>query len=169
MQASPKRKGDRWQFGGGIRMCEASTDGASVSNCHVSDKRHRLMEQRRDAAHNWTALDIALPGQSTDRKLARLFPDVRELADVIDVDNDRGPRETEVHGWNQALPSGERLGLIAVFGHEVEGFVQRSGPIVLKGSGFHGTVSLRLVISGLVICESLVIVRIVIGDLLVIF
>ncbi len=129
-QPGLKSHGHGWQLCGGIGMREASTHGASVANREVRNERHRFVEKRCREAHERTAFNVTLTGQPTQNKLPFFLFDVRELANLIDIDEHGRSRETEVHCRNQTLPARKRFGLITVFGQKVEPFFKRFRAIV---------------------------------------
>ena len=67
--------------------------------------------------------------------------------DLVQIDEHRGRRQAEVHGRNEALAAGQRLGVGAVLGQQVEGFVERSRTEVVERRRFHeplGSASMRV-------------------------
>ncbi len=55
-----------------------------------------------------------------------------EAGDPIDVDQARRGGETELHQRDQALTTGENLGVFSVFCEELKRFLERVGPVVLE-------------------------------------
>ena len=63
--------------------------------------------------------------------------DVTEIGNRVQVDEHRRHREPEVHGGNQALAAGERLGVAAMTGEQRECFTAARRTMVVERRGLH--------------------------------
>ena len=81
-------------------------------------------------------LEGALPGQGADREGAAGRLEAVEAGQTVEVDDDAGSGEAEVQHGDEALPAGQRAGLVAVLGEQRQRFGQRPGRSYRKAGGF---------------------------------
>ena len=85
------------------------------------------------------ALHLMVTGQRADaRAAAAVGADAGELVDSVDVDQDRRPGQPEIHRRDQALATGQKLGLVAMLGLERERLRQRGCRDVFERGRLHG-------------------------------
>ena len=66
------------------------------------------------------------------------FSIVARSATTVDVDEVRRPGEAQAQQRNQALPTGQHLGLVGVFREQRNHLIDRSGPVILEPRWLHG-------------------------------
>ncbi len=108
-------------------MYGASAERPPVPDLGVGDVRHHLRQQRRALGHQLASLHNPLPGHGSDPHSAgdrsassSLLPSLAavpnlvpggsnegQLLDPVQVDEDGGPGEPEVHGRDEALTPGQ--------------------------------------------------------------
>src|SRR6478672_13057583 len=68
-----------------IGVGKASANRAFIADLHVAQLRSRLRQERAYAAKKVRSLDLKVGGHGADAHLAALFPDIREIFDLADV------------------------------------------------------------------------------------
>ena len=131
-------KHHRRQLGGGIRVGEVAPDRPAVPDRQVADEMTRLGYDGQSRAHRGVALQRVLAGEGPDGQAAVGGPHVGQLGESVDVDDDLGLREPEVHQRDETLAPGEDLGAVTVLGERGERLVLRSGSDILEASWLHG-------------------------------
>ena len=119
-------------------MRDAATDGAPVPDLPVSDERrgeHRerppLRDERRD-------LELVRPCHRTEDEAAVVvLAHVRQVADPIEIDQQRGLREAKGQQRHQTLAAGEQLRLVAAGGEGSDRLLDRGRCRVLELGRLH--------------------------------
>ena len=101
----PDRRADRGQVLGCVGLAQRAADRAAVADDGVGDHGFRVPEDREAAREEVGLQQVDVAGQRPDRDLAVLLADVRELGQVVDVDQVLGVREPELHHRQQAVPA----------------------------------------------------------------
>ena len=125
----------------GSACAKRSADGAEVAHDRVGDLRRRIAERPVTPAQEVGTLAVPVPYQSADSKPTVPHGEPVEAPAAIDVDH--GPRrgEAELHERDQALASGEDLGLVAVALKDRERLVEIRRREVLEGGRVHENAS----------------------------
>lgn len=96
-----------------------------------------------DVVARFDGIDITkLPGGLAAQREANkppYKPDARQLGELVEVDEHLGPDEAEVQEGDQALASGQRLGLLAVATEQGEGVCERRGRLVVEPWWLHSS------------------------------
>ena len=77
---------------GGIGLAERAADRAAVAHDRVGDHVLGIAEEREALRQQLGLQEVDMPGQRADPDLAALLADVRELREVVDVDQVLGSR-----------------------------------------------------------------------------
>src|SRR5215469_16017270 len=88
--------------------------------------------------NDWVAFERAMARQRADpHGAARLRANAVERHLWIEVNEHRRASQAKIHGWDQALATGQKRRLLAMQGLEVEGFGGRAGDHILKRRRLH--------------------------------
>jgi hypothetical protein len=60
-----------------------------------------------------------------------------ETAQAVDIDNNLGASESQIHERHQALAASENLGIVAVFMKQLERLIERCRREIFEDRGFH--------------------------------
>jgi hypothetical protein len=115
-----------------IGVGKASADCAFIADLHIAQLRGSFREQRADAAKKVRSLDLKVGGHGADAHLAAFFLDIREIFDLADVNEQRGLRKAKLHGGQETVSAGKKLGIVFMPGQERDGFIQAFGGNVIK-------------------------------------
>src|SRR5207245_7989900 len=74
----------------GVGMGGGAADGSPVSDLRVADLRCGAAQDRQPALDQVGKLDVVMCGQGAERDVTVLLPDVVEVLDPPDVDDERG-------------------------------------------------------------------------------
>ncbi len=118
-------------------MGEAAGEGAADPDRQVANVADDLGQKRAERALGHSLLEGDVAGQRADPELAVGRTEPVELADPVDVDQDRGPRQTEVHRRHEALAARQHLRLVTMLRQQVERLVDRPRSVVLEGCWLH--------------------------------
>ena len=119
-------------------MAEIAADGATITDLRVRDVRQRFTKHGKIPGQAGVVLERAIAGQRADAGAATGSADPGQFADLIDVDQDGRPGQAKIHGRYQALATGEKLRLVAVFGLQQERLLQRRCRNIFERGGLHG-------------------------------
>ncbi len=120
-------------------MGQAAAKGAPAADLRVGNLGHHLVDQWSALGDQWIVLHLPLAGHSPQAQAAVFVrADVEELGDVVQVNEDGRLSQAEVQHRNQALSTGQGLGIIAILGQVGQGFFYCSWCIVFERSWFHG-------------------------------
>ena len=103
----------------------------------MTDQGRRLAQERTAGGNQRRALERVLARHGADPEPAIVVPEIRQLADPIQVDQAARPGQAHVHERDQALAPGEELGLFAVASEDLHGRVHCPRIEVFEGSGLH--------------------------------
>src|SRR5438094_133626 len=117
---------------------EVAADRREVPHQRVGDHLARVVEQRIARANDLRLFQLGFPRQRADGEDAVGLADVRETGDAVDVHDVRRAREAQLHQRDEALPSGEDLGLLAESREQRRGVVERCGGVILERGWNHG-------------------------------
>src|SRR6266478_6317696 len=90
-------------------MRDAAADGAAAANLRVGDVIRGFLENRHPLSDQLLCLQSALTRKRADDDTAIARPNVVELFDPVDVDDNIGSRQAHVQKRHQALAAGENL------------------------------------------------------------
>ena len=102
------------QFRGRVGVGQAPAKGAAVADLRMGNIGHGLVDEGLVFLDKRTAGHLGLSGHRTNSKFSILCADVAQFVELIQIDQDCWLRYPEIHGRDQALPTCERLGFIAV-------------------------------------------------------
>jgi hypothetical protein len=102
------------QVGGGVAVADGAPDSAPVPDGRVPDERGRVGDEAAVLLQGRVALRVAVAGHRADGEAVALVADVVQVADAPEVDENRRGGEPELHDGEQAVATGEELGLVAV-------------------------------------------------------
>src|SRR5581483_3474222 len=113
-----------------------AADGAAVPDLRVADLARRLGDEDALLRDHWVADEIGVPRQRSDRDGVSLVPDVAEVVEAADVDEQRRPREPHAQERDQRVAAGEELGVLAA--EKLDRLADRPRPRVVEGGRDHG-------------------------------
>src|SRR5258707_12236117 len=137
-QLSVQRKNRRWPICGWVGMDQASANRAAVAHLYVAKMRSRLRQQRTDTAQQIGRLNVVVRSHGANADLSTFLADVREVLDLADIDQHGGLHQTQLHRWNQAMATGQDLGVIFVLSQELQGVIQTFRGNVIELCWDHG-------------------------------
>jgi hypothetical protein len=120
---------------------EGPADGATVPHLGVTDVAGGTGQQWQFARREGGVLEIVMPGQRPDRDVAALVPDVGQVAEPADVDEDVGHGQPQLHQRNQGVPARQELRVLAELGGQFQRLADRRGPAVAERCRDHGATS----------------------------
>src|SRR5579864_5383316 len=103
----------------------------------MANPANRLAQQWVAACQACVALDVDLTRHGANRNAAIACPNIGQLADVIEVDQQRWPGQSEIEERNEALATRQHLGVAAASTQRCNGLVERAGRHVLKRGRLH--------------------------------
>ncbi len=62
---------------------------------------------------------------------------MEKLIKVININDDSGLNQAEIHHWDQALPTCQHFSVVTIFCQVGKGLIHRSGSEILERSWFH--------------------------------
>jgi hypothetical protein len=129
---------DRAQLGAGVGVRQAAADRAAIADGGVRDQRQRLGHDGAALPDQGGALQRALPGHRPDGQPA-VGPglDVVEVAERVEVHQQLGTSQPQVHQRDQALPARQHLAVVSGLAQRGHGVVNIDGPVILERSWLH--------------------------------
>ena len=118
-------------------MGDGATDGAAVTHLRVAHVAGGVGQQRHVLGQQRAVLHIHVPGEGTDGDVVAGIADVRQVGDTTDVDQHAGLGDAQLHHRQQAVATGEELGIVAVLTEEADGLFGRTGTDVIECCGDH--------------------------------
>ena len=118
----------------GVRQVPA--DRRQVPHERICDDLRRIDEDPVPLADQRVRLEVGLADERADAELA-VLGDATEARDPVQVDEERGGRQTEAHERDEALSSGEQLRFTAGLREELDRVRQVLRDHVLEGSRDH--------------------------------
>lgn len=91
-----------------------------MAHLWIADVAGGVRQQRHVFLQDRAGLDIHVACEGADRDVVAGVADVVEVAGAADVDQHAGRCEAQLHQWQQAVPAGEELGLVAVLADEAD-------------------------------------------------
>ncbi len=117
-------------------MRQAAADGSSGTDSFMSDQGQGAGEQRNGLGECVGSLGCLLPDHGAHVDGAVDEFQRRQVPQAIEIDHHRGPGQAEGHERHQALTTGQRPGLVAVFGQDGQGLVHGLRNSILEGRRF---------------------------------
>ena len=96
-----------------------------------------MSQQRNVLTQQVAGLHVHVAGECPDGHVVAGVADVAEVAHPADVDQHAGRREAQLHQRQQAVATGEELGLVAVLADEADGLLGGTGADVVECCGDH--------------------------------
>ena len=118
-------------------MRQHAADGAHVADLVVTDLAGDLGQHGQVLLDLGGVLDLDVARQRPHPELAVLEVDEAQLFDRVDVDQRRRLRQPQAHERDQAVPSRQHLGVLAVLLQQGDRLLDRAGPGVLEGGWDH--------------------------------
>ena len=98
-------RADRGQVLRRVGLAQRAADRAAIAHDRVGDHVLGVAKQRKVPREQVRLQQVHVPRERPDPDLVALLADVRELGQVVDVDQVLGVRETELHHREQAVPA----------------------------------------------------------------
>ena len=139
MQTATECEHDRRHFGSRVGMRKIAANGAAIADLRMRNDRQRFGDERQFGLRHRIALEAAIARERADAQAVAAIADAGKLFDRIDVDEHGRLCQPEVHGRHQALPAGQETRLVAMFGLQRQGLLERAGSDVAERRRFHNT------------------------------
>jgi len=107
---APERSEDRREVLRRIGLADRSPDGAPVADDRIGDHSLRIMEDGEQPAGLGSFEHVAVARHSADQELVAVAPEVGELSQIVDVDEDLGPGQAQLHHREKAVTPCRRGG-----------------------------------------------------------
>ncbi len=104
-------------------MGDRAAECAAVTHLRVADVAGGMGQQRDVLAKEIRCLDVHVAGHGADRDLVAFVTDVRQVGEPADVDQHARLGESQLHHRQQAVATGDELGLVAVLPDEADGLL----------------------------------------------
>ena len=118
-------------------MDDRAPDRPLVPDLRVADQARREGDDGAAGLEHRAAVHVVVPRARPDTDLVGVLLDIGERSDPADVDQGRGPGETQFHHRDQRMAAGEQLCLRPVALEQREGMVHRVGDLVVEFRGNH--------------------------------
>src|SRR2546430_9476029 len=112
-----------------------------MPNLGVTDLAAYVRQQRAVLPQRLVPGQDGHAGERPDLQPGPGFLDVLEAGDAVDVDDERRPGQAQPHERQQRMASGQQLGVL-VLAQEVDGLLDRFGPLVVERCRDHRLPSL---------------------------
>ena len=76
-----------------------------------------------------------------DAQAARLFTDIVQIAEAMNIDQIFRPGHPEFHHRHQTLAAGEQFGVVAMLVQQGQRFFNAIGAQIFKRNGIHGYIA----------------------------
>ena len=120
-----------------VGMRQASSDSPAIANLHVSGQiggveheRQMLLDERRSG-------DVSMPAERAHRQPIVDSAQARQTVDPVDVDQVARAGDPQLHHRDEALPSRENLGLLAVLDEQLQRLVHGARCEIFEFRGVH--------------------------------
>ena len=142
LESRIEREHHRRQLGRRISVREAASDRAAVANRRMRDERHRLGDEWQLARDQGAALYRPLARHAADSNGALRILYVGQIIETVQVDEHGRRCQTEIHGWYQALPTRQRLGVAGMLCKERQCLLDCPRAKVFERSWLHLCISI---------------------------
>jgi len=122
---------------GGIAVGEVAAECGQVAHEGIRDDLARVVEQGIAGADEVGLLQLRFAREGTDPKNAVRLADERESGNAVDVDEVPGAGQAELHERDEALASGEDLGLLTELCEQSRRLGDRTRRVIVKGGRNH--------------------------------
>ncbi len=119
-------------------MRQVAADGTARADSRVADPAHGLIKQWQLFSHSAVALDGRVAGHRANGQTTVPGGDIGKARDAVQIDQTGRSHQSEVEQGNEALTTGQDLGLTVGVGQLVDRFVERAGRDVFKRRRLHG-------------------------------
>src|ERR1700674_5513261 len=126
----------------GISFGKRAANRATIAHLDIGNSCSAVMENGNFRSRS-RCLDLGMPGQRTEAKLAIVFLDVGGAGYEVQIEEMGRVRETRLHQRDQALAARQQLGAFPKLGKHSPCFLQRTCAVIVKRSRIHRAVSLR--------------------------
>ena len=123
---------------GGVGVGDVAANGSEVAYQGVGDDPGGVREQGIALLDEGTLVQGGLPDHGADHQVAAILVQVVEAGDLVDVDEMGRCRQPEAHSGNEALATGQYLGVVPQFTEQSDGFAQALGGMVVEISWDQG-------------------------------
>jgi hypothetical protein len=137
LHPSPQQDQERRELGGGIRVDQASHDGAAAADRGMADRAEHLGEQRQAVLHRRVVLHPGLRGERRDPDRRRCHGHLVQGLDPPDVDDVGRCRQAHREQWQQALATRQDRRVRAERRQEGQGLLERLRRVVGERGGLH--------------------------------
>ena len=118
-------------------MSDRTADRAAVTYLRIADVAGSMRQQRHVLGKDRTGLDVHVAGERANRDVVAGVADVRQVGDATDVDQDARLGEAQLHQRQQAVPAGQKLGVLTMLADEADCLFGGTGTDVIEGGGNH--------------------------------
>src|SRR5216117_4067764 len=122
---------------GGIAVGEVAAECGQVAHEGIRDDLARVVEQGIAGADEVGLLQVRFAREGTDAKKAVRLADERKSGNAVDVDEVAGAGQAELHERDEALASGEDLGLLTELCEQSRRLGDRTRRVIVKGGRNH--------------------------------
>ena len=136
--AAPEREERGREVGGGIAVGQRPGERAAVADLGVADLGRGGREERGVGPDHGARDQRGVPDEAADDDLVAVLVDPVEAHDVVDVDEDGGGGQPQLHEREERVAAGDELGLVAVLGQGGDGRVDGVGASEGEGGRDHG-------------------------------
>src|SRR6185503_4499016 len=103
-------------------MSQAPTNCSLVAHLDIADLGGAFRQQRANLAQPIRSLELIVSSHRANANLSALFPNVGQVLDPAEIDEDLRGRQSKLHRGNQAVPTGEDLGVIGMLSQKSNSF-----------------------------------------------
>src|SRR5213594_291333 len=122
---------------GGIAVGEVAAERGEVAHEGIRDDLAGVVEQGIAGADEVGLLQLRFAREGTDPKKAVRLADERKSGNAVDVDEVPGAGQAELHERDEALASGEDLGLLTELCEQSRRLGDRTRRVIVKGGRNH--------------------------------
>ena len=106
----------------GIGFRQGTADGTSIADLHVRNTCGAVMKNRNPSSRDGI-FDLSVSSERPKMQRPALFLDIGGVRHEVQVDQVTGIREAQLHQRNQALTTGEQLGIVSQLGEHGRRFL----------------------------------------------
>ena len=148
-QLGSEREHDGRQVGGGVRVGEASADGAHVAHLGIGDGGRGLSEDGGIRLDRLRGDDVVVGDHRADGESTSLSSDIAESADPAEVDEDARLGESQLHHGYQAVTACEDFRVVLVVVQQGESVSECGGCVIVESCCYHLLIGLLIEFIGL--------------------
>ena len=97
----------------GVAVGDVATNGAAVAHLRVGNQQRRFDQQGQVFLQQGGGDQLVFGGHRADADNPAAFADTAQLGNAVDVNQHAGLGKAQLHHGQQAVATGEQLGVIA--------------------------------------------------------